>query len=634
MSHDEIELLSAIASMENRVPSIAKGQRILAAIMITDAVGFSARMSADEETTLQMIDRDLNLIAQLCDEHDGNLLKTTGDGLLMYFVSAVHAVSCGLEIQRQLVEFAKDRPETDYLDHRIGIHLGDILVSQADVMGNGVNIAARLQTYAKPRGLCISQTIYDVVKARLTLHSTFLGPLKLKNIREAVPAYQVHLDPVADLAEANTSGQEDATCMGPVTPELLLTTTIKEFDRHQHSQRIKKLVFALYHQAWENDPTVLAQFDLADMLIALRQRYPTTAALKAQLIHIVAGLNRKAVYLAVVDILVNELAPWYEQSATTIPGQEETGLIVTPSGEQTCTAIAETLAALPEHQRAHKLLYCICQNAWTNDPQVLHQWPLPELVQQTYDVAPTVKNLKYQLSRIIKRLNRKADYTRLANQIIASFQPLYAQDQEATHLSPPDECSDSGPQTSMTCLEPPSPATVAEMTTLHTSLSNPGVLPDGKTLPPSPTVQPTVRDRSNLFELRLDIMRYTNPLRAKILLYSCLHGPFSFSHQDWLSLRAQNLDNLLDKVFDYCQSFSDLESKLTIISHCLDNADENAQVASAIAAAMRAYYPINHTSDDDGQSPAGNAQGGKRSSAAPASPPSKPINSTALLPAY
>lgn len=620
--------------MENRVPSIAKGQRILAAIMITDAVGFSARMSADEETTLQMIDRDLNLIAQLCDEYDGNLLKTTGDGLLMYFVSAVHAVSCGLEIQRRLVEFAKDKPETAYLDHRIGIHLGDILVSQADVMGNGVNITARLQTYAKPRGLCISQTIYDVVKARLTLHSTFLGPLKLKNIREAVPAYQVHLHPVAqDQPDANTFGQEDATCMGPVTPELLLATTVKEVDRHQHSQRIKKLVFALYHQAWENDPAVLAQFDLADMLMALRQRYPTTAALKAQLIHIVAGLNRKAVYLAVVDILISELTPWYEQSAIYPSGQEETGLIVAPSGEQTYAAVAETLSALPEHQRAHKLLYCICQNAWTNDPQVLQQWPLQELVRQTYDVAPTVKNLKYQLSRIIKRLNRKADYTRLANQIIASFQPLYAQDQEATHLSPPDESSDGGPQT---CLEQPSPATAAEMTTLHTSLSTPGVLPDGKTLPPTPKVPPTVRDRSNLFELRLDIMRYTNPLRAKILLYSCLHGPFSFSHQDWLSLRAQNLDNLLDKVFDYCQSFGDLESKLAIIAHCLDNADENAQVASAITAAMRAYYPIADQSDDDGPSSAGHAQRGGQSSAAPTSSPksSMPINSTALLPAY
>ena len=109
----------------------------------------------------------------------------------MYFVSAVQAVASSLEIQTKLAEPAADIPGEEGLSHRIGIHLGDVFISQSDVMGNGVNIAARLQTEAEPGGICISQTVYDVVKSRLSLNATYVGPLSLKNIQEPVPAYQI-----------------------------------------------------------------------------------------------------------------------------------------------------------------------------------------------------------------------------------------------------------------------------------------------------------------------------------------------------------------------------------------------------------------------------------------------------------
>ncbi|MGB5971745.1 MAG: adenylate/guanylate cyclase domain-containing protein, partial [Nodosilinea sp.] len=195
--------------MERRVSSLSQGQRLLAAIVMTDAVGFSARMSIDEEQTLRLIDRDLTLISDTCREFGGTVLKSTGDGLLIYFLSAVEAVSCGLEMQRRLVDLATGLEPSQYLDHRIGIHLGDILVSEQDVMGNGVNITARLQTYAKPRGLCVSRTIYDVVKARLNLHASFLGPLHLKNIEEPVPAYRLALH--SEDTEPGVQGAEDST---------------------------------------------------------------------------------------------------------------------------------------------------------------------------------------------------------------------------------------------------------------------------------------------------------------------------------------------------------------------------------------------------------------------------------------
>ena len=152
--------------MPSILPTPSRGQRALAAIVVTDAVGFSARMSVDEETTLQLIDQDLQLMAEQCKAFDGQVLKSTGDGLLMYFVSAVQAVSCAIAIQQAITAQSQDA-SVDPLAHRIGVHMGDVFFNNSDVMGNSVNIAARLQTQARPGGICLSKLIYDLVNPRL-----------------------------------------------------------------------------------------------------------------------------------------------------------------------------------------------------------------------------------------------------------------------------------------------------------------------------------------------------------------------------------------------------------------------------------------------------------------------------------
>lgn len=194
--------------------SPTRGHRALAAIVMSDGVGFSARMMDDEEHTLRLIHRDLQLMREMCQQFEGQVLKSTGDGLLMYFISAVQAVSCAVEMQKALAQAASHLKANDVLMHRIGIHLGDVFLSETDVMGNGVNIAARLQAEAEPQGICISQTVYDVVKSRLTLNATYAGPLKLKNIQEAVPAYQLSLTLSDHPAQANVRPEEAEVAVG------------------------------------------------------------------------------------------------------------------------------------------------------------------------------------------------------------------------------------------------------------------------------------------------------------------------------------------------------------------------------------------------------------------------------------
>src|SRR6478736_2831354 len=174
--------------------SSGPGQRSLAAIVFTDTVSFSARMQADEVTTLRLLERDFEAIREICKQHNGSVLKTTGDGLLLYFSSAVQAVAGALAMQRAFAEKARTQPAEECLTHRVGIHLGDIFVNDQDVMGDGVNIAARLQAEAEPGGICISQTVYDVVRNKLELHVTRLGARELKNISQSIPIYKLLLE--------------------------------------------------------------------------------------------------------------------------------------------------------------------------------------------------------------------------------------------------------------------------------------------------------------------------------------------------------------------------------------------------------------------------------------------------------
>jgi class 3 adenylate cyclase len=178
-------------TQEDTLSTPLKGQRTLAAIIFTDVVSYSAMMAANEEYTLDLLRRDFQVMKQLCHQFEGKVLKTIGDALLMYFPSAVKAVACAKKIQSSFAELAANLAPEEVLIHRIGIHLGDVFFNGTDVMGDGVNVAARLQSEAQPGGICMSHTVYDVVKTPLALSVSELVPKKLKNIPGSVLVYQI-----------------------------------------------------------------------------------------------------------------------------------------------------------------------------------------------------------------------------------------------------------------------------------------------------------------------------------------------------------------------------------------------------------------------------------------------------------
>ena len=170
-------------------------QRRLAAILAADVAGYSRLMGVDEEGTRARFNAHLHdLIEPTIADHHGRVVKTTGDGLLVEFASAVDAVRCAVTIQNGMTERNANEPNDSRIDFRIGVNLGDIIVEGDDIHGDGVNIASRLEGLAEPGGLCVSAKVVGEIRNRLEIDFEDMGEQSFKNIAEPVRAYHVRAD--------------------------------------------------------------------------------------------------------------------------------------------------------------------------------------------------------------------------------------------------------------------------------------------------------------------------------------------------------------------------------------------------------------------------------------------------------
>jgi adenylate cyclase len=169
--------------------------RKIAAILVADVVGYSRLAGTDEDRILSRL-RGLrsDLIDPAIDAHHGRIVKRTGDGSIIEFRSVVDAVRCAIEVQNGMVERNAGLPPERRIEFRIGIHLGDVVEeADGDLMGDGVNIATRLESIAKPGAICLSEQAYWQVKRRLELAVTDLGQTQLKNIADPIRVYSLEV---------------------------------------------------------------------------------------------------------------------------------------------------------------------------------------------------------------------------------------------------------------------------------------------------------------------------------------------------------------------------------------------------------------------------------------------------------
>ena len=165
--------------------------RRLAAIVAVDVAGYSRLMGLDEVGTARTLREHRKVTDALVAKHGGRLVKTTGDGVLLEFPSVVDAVECAVAVQAAMAERNQGVPADRRMEFRIGINLGDILIEGDDILGDGVNVAARLEGIAEPGGICVSSSAYEQVRGKVPVEFTDIGEQTLKNIARPIRAYAV-----------------------------------------------------------------------------------------------------------------------------------------------------------------------------------------------------------------------------------------------------------------------------------------------------------------------------------------------------------------------------------------------------------------------------------------------------------
>jgi adenylate cyclase len=170
-------------------------KRKLAAILSADVAGYSRLMGEDEAATVRTLETYKGVISDLIQQHRGRVVDAPGDNLLAEFASVVDAVQCAVAVQKDIQIRNLELPETRRMQFRIGINLGDVIEEEDRIYGDGVNIAARLESIAEPGGICVSKTAFEHIETKLPFGYEYLGEHEVKNIVKPIGAYRVLMEP-------------------------------------------------------------------------------------------------------------------------------------------------------------------------------------------------------------------------------------------------------------------------------------------------------------------------------------------------------------------------------------------------------------------------------------------------------
>lgn len=257
---------------------MSETQRRLTTIFSADVQDYTRLMGLDEEGTLATLKRYREAMSGLIASHGGRVVNTWGDGLIAEFPSVVEAVRAAVDVQTELAGFNSAKPASEQMLFRIGINLGDIIVEGADIYGDGVNIAARLQASAPAGGIVISNTVYDQVRNKVPVGFDFLGPLSVKNVSEAIPSYAIRIGerhPAQAVAQPAPSG---APAGSPARPDQRPTASPSRARKLLGIFAIAAAFFALINAlTWEGNlwavwPILVLAFAAAMTIARLQNR--------------------------------------------------------------------------------------------------------------------------------------------------------------------------------------------------------------------------------------------------------------------------------------------------------------------------------------------------------------------------
>lgn len=406
-----------------------------------------------------------------------------------------------------------------------------------------------------------------------------------------------------------------------ISPSSLLAIA-RELEQHQDAPRIKKLLIYTAENRWESNLQQLQRFPIEIVIHKIVMQFPAIDQLQQALDVAVSTLSRPAAYSVIASEILAYLSPLYEdtEDATKI-------VLATPSlpqGPAVSTLLIETIAHTLETSREgiriKKLLYALCYKRWENNFQILGQTTFVQLIQQVATLCTTYTQFQDALLQLVSSLNRQNVYAQIAEFMSEAIAPLYGSGEGNTGITRPmlnplamqttlptssenyKTTLETGKESASARVEPEDHPDNTAINTFGHQQFQKIILEDdapetsvyvNKSVTPTPASKPTppstpqhFADNLNFYELKLEVMKYANPLRAKILLFSALHHPFDLSGQDWAMLRTCDLDDLLRKSIKSAPTIVALEIKLSAIAQSLFEPQEHLQTTSAIIQAI------------------------------------------------
>jgi hypothetical protein len=377
---------------------------------------------------------------------------------------------------------------------------------------------------------------------------------------------------------------------------------VLELEKHEQAERIKKLIFCVCKNYWENDLSLINTIYLKHLIQELIELNSTQEQLHKSVYQIVNLLNRKEVYTSVANTIINKVGKLYyktDRKSKSLAQQEpaiqedNNEPIVVNNGECLIDKITMNLEEDPNSARIKKIVFALCKNEWENDSEIIDRYDFNKLIQELYQNNSTLEELERSIYNLIKTLNRQSLYLLVAQRVIREMEYLYKNSKiRARPVNVERKSKKISKETSII-------SDFSKQTYLFDELFKPSeYLEEKSNLEPETNSQPVEESESsatqnnsyNPFDLRLEVMKYGNPLRVKILAFSLTYHQFDNSSNDWSLLQTCTVDDLLFKLLQTYPTIAELEEQIYATAKKLKDSDEYLQPAGAIVQSMRPIY--------------------------------------------
>jgi hypothetical protein len=364
----------------------------------------------------------------------------------------------------------------------------------------------------------------------------------------------------------------------------VIDDAVKGLQSEPNPMRVRKLMLYACTGTWESNLQRLQEVSWRQLVEQLWTTSPTLDQLRSHLYDIVHTLNKPAEYTLVANAILKHLNELYliEQHHLSAAQQSQ------------YQAIAQQIEQGQDALRAKKLLFCACKNSWQNDPSVLSQFPLSGLVEQLHNLAPTAQSLDDLLNSIVRTLNRQMLYQRVTQSVLNAFHPLYASpaDLDSTQVNAPTTQIITPTTQIVTTPGADPPAVVPNVPSPPAArhLANDVTVAQESATPAQPELLDMSVILDALFDLRLEVMKYTNPLRAKLLIFCCVREPIADVQRAVKMARSHELGDLLKELILAYPSFTLLDERLRAIAHQMTDLQQYSQAASAVLRAVKPIY--------------------------------------------